>query len=81
MSLEAILKYPAVFLAGMLLAACDFAKQRGARWVEGYPVDNAGGVLPDPFVYTGLPQLFSGAGFKEVARRSKSRPIFRKNLA
>lgn len=65
----------------MLTEACDFVCGRGAKILEGYPTDTAGGVLPDPFVYTGLPEIFVKAGFHEVARRSKSRPIFRKNLS
>jgi hypothetical protein len=32
---------------------------------------------PDPFVYMGLPSAFKAAGFKEVARRSATRPIMR----
>ena len=65
----------------MLEAAADHARSRGAAILEGYPTDTAGGTLPDPFVFSGLAEIFLKAGFEEVARRSKSRPIFRKKLA
>ena len=47
-----------------------------------FPFTFASGVksedkLPAPFVYTGLASAFRKAGFKEVARRSEARPIFR----
>ncbi len=59
--------------------AVRFAKARGATMVEGYPYDYRGkAALPPPFVYTGLIQAFEKAGFKEVARPSKTRAIMRK---
>jgi GNAT superfamily N-acetyltransferase len=64
----------------MLEAAGEHARSRGAIILEGYPTDTAGGALPDPFVFSGLAENFLKAGFTEVARRSKSRPIFRKKL-
>ncbi len=65
-------------LTGRLLrAAVAYARRRGARVVEGYPVD-AAKKQPDPFVYTGLASTFRAAGFTEAARRSESRPIMRK---
>jgi GNAT superfamily N-acetyltransferase len=64
----------------LVRAAEREAKSRGARVLEAYPVDTSGGALPDPFVYTGLPSTFEKAGFREVARRSRTRPILRKPL-
>lgn len=64
----------------MLEAAAHYARTLGAQWLEGYPVETGEGGLPDPFVYTGTTRTFTRAGFSEVARRSKSRPIFRKKL-
>lgn len=61
---------------GLLKAAVDFASARGAKIVEGYPHD-AKKATADVFVYTGLVSAFRRAGFKEVARRSASRPIMR----
>jgi GNAT superfamily N-acetyltransferase len=63
----------------LLQAAAAFARSQGARLVEGYPVE-PGQRLPDPFVWTGLASAFRSAGFREVARRSKTRPIMRRAL-
>jgi len=60
----------------LLKAAVEFARARGARIVEGYPHD-AKKPTADAFVYTGLASAFQKAGFREVARRSKTRPIMR----
>lgn len=64
--------------ARLLVAAADFARSRGARIVEGYPVEPYTERMPDAFAWTGLPSAFRVAGFTEVARRSKSRPIMRR---
>jgi GNAT superfamily N-acetyltransferase len=61
----------------MLLGAVEFAARHGARIVEGYPVVPAMEKTPDPFIWTGTPAAFASAGFKEVLRRSRSRPIMR----
>ena len=61
----------------LLRAAVDFAAGRGARVVEGYPVDTRGGRSADTFAYHGLASAFREAGFEEVARRSATRPIMR----
>jgi hypothetical protein len=53
------------------------AIKRGARVVEGYPQDSSMEKTPDAFAWTGLPSAFHRAGFREVARRSPSRPIVR----
>jgi GNAT superfamily N-acetyltransferase len=63
----------------LLRAAVRFAVSCGAQIVEGYP-HTLGGDLPDPFVWTGLESAFRQAGFEEVARRSKKRPIMRSVL-
>jgi hypothetical protein len=36
--------------------------------------------MPDPFIWTGTPAAFAAAGFKEVLRRSRSRPIMRMTI-
>jgi len=61
----------------LLKAATEFATSRGARIIEGYPVDPTTGKSPDMFVYTGLFSAFQQAGFSEVIRRSATRPIMR----
>jgi GNAT superfamily N-acetyltransferase len=61
----------------LLRAAVEFAARQGAKIVEGYPVEPTMESTPDPFVWTGIPSAFKKAGFKEVLRRSKTRPIMR----
>lgn len=63
----------------LLEGAAEFARENGARILEGYPVEPRK-EQPDAFVYTGLASAFRKAGFVEVARRSHSRPIFRLEL-
>jgi GNAT superfamily N-acetyltransferase len=64
----------------MLEAAAAFARKRGASIVEGYPVEPSSEKAPDPFIWTGTPSAFRKAGFEEVARRSRTRPIMRLDL-
>ena len=61
-------------------AAVAFAKKKGAKLIEGYPTVYKNKGLPDSWVWTGLYSTFKRAGFKEVLRRSKSRPIMRYSL-
>ena len=61
----------------LLRAAVAHARRHGARLVEGYPVEPRTGAQPDAFVWTGLASAFERAGFREVARRSETRPIMR----
>jgi len=60
----------------LLKAAVDYVKNRGGKIVEGYPVD-AQKEAPATFIYTGTASAFERAGFREVARNSPTRPIFR----
>jgi GNAT superfamily N-acetyltransferase len=64
----------------LLKAAVEFARRKGARIVEGYPIQPTMPKTPDPFVWTGVPSAFRKAGFTEVLRRSKSRPIMRYSI-
>jgi len=57
--------------------AVKFAKSKGAKVVEGYPVEPKKETAP-VFIYTGIASSFLKAGFKEVARRSETRPLMRK---
>lgn len=61
----------------LLRAAVEHAKKHGGRIVEGYPIEPKKGRMPAAFAYTGLASAFRKAGFKEVARNSETRPIFR----
>jgi GNAT superfamily N-acetyltransferase len=63
--------------ARLLEAAVRFARARGARAVEGYPVEPHTPNVPAVFAWTGLPSAFRAAGFTEVLRRSPTRPIMR----
>ena len=52
--------------------------RRGATLLEGYPVEpRSDRDIPAAFAWTGIPKVFLRAGFKEVARRSPTRPIMR----
>ena len=64
----------------LLKAACDHVAARGGRIVEGYPVDPRGARYAPTFAWHGLVAAFRAAGFKEVARRSATRPIMRRRL-
>ncbi|MFN2563684.1 MAG: GNAT family N-acetyltransferase [Gemmatimonadaceae bacterium] len=65
----------------LLRAAGEFAAGRGARIVEGYPVDPYSGTMPDAFAWTGTVAAFRAAGFLEAARGSAKRPIMRRIVA
>jgi GNAT superfamily N-acetyltransferase len=62
----------------LLRAATDFAREHGARIIEGYPIDPRKGAMPDAWAWTGFAAAFLRAGFKEVERRSPTRPIMRR---
>lgn len=64
----------------LLDAAAEFARANGATIVEGYPVIPQQKAMPDVFAYTGIATAYEKAGFKEVARRSATRPVMRRQL-
>lgn len=61
----------------LLKGAVAFAAKQGAKIVEGYPVEPTADQMPDPFLWHGTSSAFKAAGFREVLRRSKTRPIMR----
>jgi GNAT superfamily N-acetyltransferase len=61
----------------LLQAAVDYAARQGAKIIEGYPIEPLKDEIADIFAYHGLASIFLQAGFKEVARRSQTRPIMR----
>ncbi len=63
--------------AELLRAAVEYARERGAKIVEGYPIEPKKPDMPAPFAWTGLASTFRRAGFVEVLRRSETRPIMR----
>jgi GNAT superfamily N-acetyltransferase len=65
-------------MAPLLTAAVEYARARGAKIIEGYPVDPTERLTGDRG-YTGVLSAFREAGFVEVARRG-ARPIMRRSL-
>ncbi|HEY8116429.1 MAG TPA: GNAT family N-acetyltransferase [Actinomycetota bacterium] len=63
----------------MLEAAVDYARSRGARLVEAYPVDKDQRSHPDDMFF-GAKSMYDRAGFREVARRRPTRPVVRRSL-
>ena len=61
----------------LLRAAVVHAAKRGARIVEGYPLDTGAKRVADAFAWFGLASSFRRAGFEEAARRSQTRPVMR----
>lgn len=64
----------------LLAAAADHARRRGARILEGYPVDSRR-QLADAWLYHGSASTFARLGFEVVARRARTRPVMRLSLA
>jgi GNAT superfamily N-acetyltransferase len=63
----------------LIEAAVAHARARGAKIVEGYPIDPAG-PQADAFVWTGIASAYERAGFREAERRSPTRPIMRRKV-
>lgn len=66
--------------SALLCAVAERARERGAQTLEGYPVEPRSPTA-DAFVWTGVASAFRAAGFRELARRSATRPIMRLELA
>lgn len=64
---------------GLLTAAVEYAKHRGARVIEAYPVDGERSSAVDYF--TGTMGMFDSHGFVELIRRNDTRPIVRLRLS
>lgn len=61
----------------LLTAAVTFARENGAPALEGYPVAPETEKYAPVFAWVGLERAFLQAGFREIARRSPTRPIMR----
>ena len=63
-------------------AAVRAIRRRRGKVIEAYPVPltKDGKKLPAAFAYTGPEVVFQKLGFREVQRRSFSRPLYRLNL-
>ena len=61
----------------LIRAAVAHATAQGAEIVEAYPVEPYSAAMPAAFAWTGIVSAYKKAGFKEVLRRSRARPIMR----
>jgi GNAT superfamily N-acetyltransferase len=59
-------------------AAVDFARERGARAIEGYPMTTKNAVLEE--LHVGTERVFAEAGFTEVSRPTQRRVVMRIDL-
>lgn len=66
--------------ARLIEAAVAHAKRHGARIVEAYPYEPARKTGAGE-VFTGLATTFRRCGFREVARRTPTRPVMRRIVA
>ena len=60
----------------LLDGSIAYAKKRGVRLLEAYPVDKSGRTSDDS-MWFGAKSMYDAAGFEEVARRKPKRPIVR----
>jgi GNAT superfamily N-acetyltransferase len=67
-------------MTALLAGAIDFARDRGATVLEAYPRDPGIARVSADGAFVGLEPVFRAAGFVEVARRDKKRPIMRLQL-
>lgn len=58
-------------------AAVDFARERGARALEAYPMRSESGHITWDEIHVGTERIFSNAGFVEVNRPGKRRVVMR----
>jgi predicted GNAT family acetyltransferase len=61
----------------LIRGAIDYVGKKGGSIIEGYPVEPRKDRMPDAFAWTGIASAFRQEGFREVARRSETRPILR----
>lgn len=64
-------------MEALLKAAIDYACSQGVTLLEAYPVDKKERSQPDWF---GAKRMYDRAGFKEVARRKRTRPVVRRGV-
>lgn len=60
----------------LLEGAVAYARERGVRLLEAYPVDRPGR-SGDDAMWFGAKSMYDAAGFEEVARRKPERPVVR----
>ena len=59
----------------LALASVDFARERGARALEGYPITTTDVILEE--LHVGTRALFAGAGFIEISSPTLRRVVMR----
>jgi GNAT superfamily N-acetyltransferase len=59
----------------LAVAAVDFARERGARAIEAYPVTHSN--VMDEELHVGTCNTYAAAGFREVARPTSRRAVMR----
>ena len=64
----------------VVTGATRFARDRGARLLEAYPLSPATERVPLAAAWTGFESNFLRAGFTEAARRAPLRPVLRRAL-
>lgn len=66
----------------LLEAAVHWAAQHGASVLDGHPVDTDGlASIPSPSaIFTGTLTMFQRAGFAEIGRTYRTRPVMRRKL-
>lgn len=69
-------------MRALTAAAADFARERGATAVEGYPRDPsaAGGPPSADSAFVGLRSVFDAAGFEEVSHPTDTRVVMRREF-
>jgi GNAT superfamily N-acetyltransferase len=63
----------------LVRAAVDYARERGAEFIEAYPVDDTTTSVRADAAYHGVVTLLRSEGFEEVARRRPNRPVMRRS--
>ena len=68
--------------AALLEAAVDWAAQHGASVLDGHPVDTHGlaSTPPPSAIFTGTLGMFQQAGFTEIGRTCRTRPVMRRSF-
>jgi GNAT superfamily N-acetyltransferase len=64
---------------GLLAGAIQYARKRGVKLLEAYPVDLAAEPSQES-LWFGTKSMFDAAGFEEIARRKPGRPVMRLRL-
>lgn len=63
----------------LLQGAMKYARTKGAKLLEAYPVDKRGPQRDDS-MWFGSKSMYDRAGFEEVARRKPTRPVVRRRV-